>query len=115
MGKVEFTQNDYIGQMDFIRHNVGDFAALYEVETAKGKKGYVRVYATADYLHYHDLEFVEQKHIVKKSFLDMTTVFKESESVLLIEFLWTATKTKYKVAIPYQKIVDWNNSDIKMN
>jgi len=71
-------------------------------EANKHKQGYIKVYVKPDYTPYDcGFQFIE-KRIRKSTFKP----FGESSTYTyaLVHFLWQATNTQYKMAIPYEII-----------
>lgn len=88
------------GQLDFINRHIGELVELWEAN--KHKKGYIEVYVKPDYTPYDcGFKFIE-KRIKKSSFKP----FGESrtDTYVLVHFLWQATYTQYKMAVPYELV-----------
>ena len=116
MKKTEITQNDYIGQSDFINANMHTIARLW-LEN-KDKKGYIQIFIKPDYLSYYGLKFIEQKRVRKDTFLmtkgDALVEYDGVKNCVLVEFFWEKIHTSYRAAIGYKiNLSEYENFNLK--
>jgi len=98
-------------QIDFIDNYLDEIVRIWEAN--KNKKGYIQIYITPDYKPYPSgFEFIE-KRIKKTSFKPFGE--SETESYALVHFLWEATFTQYKMALPYENQEYANNDNSNHN
>jgi hypothetical protein len=102
--EISITQNDYIGQSDFINANMYTIARLW-LEN-KDKKGHIQIFIKPDYLSYYGLHFVQQKRVRKDTFLmikgDELVKYDGVKDCILVEFFWGKIHTSYRAAIGYK-------------
>ena len=112
MKAENLTNNDFIGQTDFINNNASVLAALWEANRAK--KGYIQIFIKPDYLSYYGLKFIEQKRVRKGTFLmpkgDALIKYDGVKNCVLVEFCWEKIYTSYRAAIGYKiNLIDSDN------
>jgi hypothetical protein len=96
-------------ECDFINKYKPDILMLWEVN--KHKKGYIEIYVTPDYKPYKcGFQFID-KRIRKSSFKTISE--SQTGNYALVHFLWEATYTQYRMALPYEigiMYADWDKS-----
>jgi len=94
-------------EVDFINRYKPELVAFWEAN--RGKRGYIEVYIKSDYTPYdRGFRFIE-KRIKKSSFRILNE--SKTQDYVLVHFLWQATYTQYKAALPYERVlVGWDKS-----
>jgi hypothetical protein len=101
LAKVEVYPENVYDECDFINKYKPEILQVWEAN--KGKKGYIEIYIKPDYTPY-DWGFIFVEKRIKKSSFKITQESR-SECYALVHFLWEATHTQYKIALPYEKVI----------